>query len=132
MDRFVEDMQKNIKLIKKELLVENIDDLKRLFKCRITNEYSAIKSNGERQWYRHPDLDNEYKAFQEDIKDYCYKHHRYKHYKNKKKYGFWDCNYKPPLVNISKTMFDNIDKASIKFNVKTGKDTILQYLSESY
>lgn len=57
MDRFVEDMQKNIKLIKKELLVENIDDLKRLFKYRITNEYSAIKSNGERQWYRHPDLD---------------------------------------------------------------------------
>lgn len=75
---------------------------------------------------------DEYKAFQEDIKDYCYKHHRYKHYKDKKKYGIFDCNYKPPLANISKTMFDTIDKASIKFNVKTGKDTILQYLSENY
>lgn len=75
---------------------------------------------------------DEYKAFQEGIKDYCYKHHRYKHYKDKGKYGIFDYNCKPPLANKRKVMFDKIDKASIKFNVNTGKDTILKYLSKNY
>lgn len=66
-----------------------------------------------------------------DIEEYCYKHYRYKHYKDKNKYGIWDCNYNPPLANKRKVMFDNIDKA-IKFDVNTGKDTILQYLLKNY
>ena len=63
----------------------------------------------------------EYKAFCKDVEDYCYKHHRYKHYKDKKKYGFWDFNYTSPLANERKVIFDTIDKVSIKFNVNTGK-----------
>lgn len=50
----IDEMQKNIKLMKKEALVESFDDLKLLLKCRITNEYLAGYSG---QWYRHPDLD---------------------------------------------------------------------------
>ena len=46
---------------------------------------------------------DEYKAFQEGIKDYCYKHHRYKHYKDKGKYGIFDYNCKPPLANKKKS-----------------------------
>lgn len=74
----------------------------------------------------------EHKAFCKDVEDYCYKHHRYKHYKDKNKYGIWDCNYKPPLANKRKAIFDNLDKVSIEFNANTGKDTILKYLSENY
>lgn len=56
----VEETQKNIKLMKKEALVESFDDLKLLLKCRITNEYYgclAVDDKGKRQQYRHPDLD---------------------------------------------------------------------------
>ncbi len=53
----IDEMQKDIKLMKKEVLVESFDDLKRLLKCRITNEYPVIDDKGKRQWYRHPDLD---------------------------------------------------------------------------
>lgn len=73
----------------------------------------------------------EYQSFLKDVEEYCYKHYRYKHYKDKNKYGIWDCNYNPPLANKRKVMFDNIDK-SIKFDVNTGKDTILQYLLKNY
>ena len=59
--RRIKEVQKNIKLMKKESLVENFDDLKLLLKCRITNEYlagySVINDKGKRQQYRHPDLD---------------------------------------------------------------------------
>lgn len=74
----------------------------------------------------------EYKAFCKDVEYYCYKHHRYKHYKDKNKYGVLDYNYRPPLANKRKTMFDNIDKISFKFNTDTGKDTILKCLLENY
>lgn len=57
---------------------------------------------------------DEYKAFQEDIKDYCCKYHRYRHYKDKNKYGIFDCNYKPSLANKRKVMFDKIDKFTRK------------------
>lgn len=53
----VEEIQKNMKLMEKELLVKNLDDLKLLMKCRIANEYPVIDAKGHRQWYRHPDLD---------------------------------------------------------------------------
>ena len=74
----------------------------------------------------------EYEFFCKDVEEYCCKHHRYKHYKDKNKYGIFDFNYKPPLANKRKAIFDNLDKVSIEFNVKTGKDTILKYLSENY
>ena len=35
--RRIKEVQKNIKLMKKEALVESFDDLKLLLKCRITN-----------------------------------------------------------------------------------------------
>lgn len=53
----IDEMQKTIKLMKKEALVESLDDLKRLFGCRIINKHPTIDSNGNRQWYMHPDLD---------------------------------------------------------------------------
>lgn len=58
--RRIKEVQKNIKLMKKEALVESFDDLKLLLKCRITNEYYgclAVDDKGKRQQYRHPDLD---------------------------------------------------------------------------
>lgn len=44
----------------------------------------------------------EYKQFLKDVEEYCYKHHRYKHYKDKNKYGVLDFNYTPPLANKRK------------------------------
>ena len=53
----IDELQKTIKLMKKEALVENFDDLKRLLRCRTTNECIVTDDKGKRQWYRHPDLD---------------------------------------------------------------------------
>lgn len=53
----IDEMQKNMKLMKKEALVESFDDLKRLLRCRITNKCPVVDDKGKRQWYRHPDLD---------------------------------------------------------------------------
>ena len=49
--RRIKEVQKNIKLMKKEALVESFDDLKLLLKCRITNEYYgclAVDDKGKR------------------------------------------------------------------------------------
>lgn len=53
----IDEMQKTIKLMKKEALVESFDDLKRLLRRRTTNECIVTDDKGKRQWYRHPDLD---------------------------------------------------------------------------
>ena len=43
----IDELQKTIKLIKKEALVENFDDLKRLLRCRTTNECIVTDDKGE-------------------------------------------------------------------------------------
>lgn len=68
----IDEMQKDIKLMKKEVLVESFDDLKRLLRCRITNEYPVIDDKGKRQWYRHPDLDEFSKQAYEKGQKYFY------------------------------------------------------------
>lgn len=66
------EMQKNIKLAKKETLVESFDDLKRLLRRRTTNECIVTDDKGKRQWYRHPDLDEFSKQAYEKGQEYFY------------------------------------------------------------
>lgn len=68
----INEMQKTIKLIKKEALVENFDDLKRLLRRRTTNECIVTDDKGKRQWYRHPDLDEFSKQAYEKGQEYFY------------------------------------------------------------
>ncbi len=68
----IDEMQKNIKLMKKKALVESFDDLKLLLKYRIPNEYPVIDSKGKRQWYRHPDLDEFSKEAYEKGQEFFY------------------------------------------------------------
>lgn len=68
----IDEMQKNIKLAKKETLVENFDDLKRLLRRRTTNECIVTDDKGNRQWYRHPDLDEFSKQAYEKGQEYFY------------------------------------------------------------
>lgn len=68
----IDEMQKTIKLMKKEALVENFDDLKRLLRRRTTNECIVTDDKGKRQWYRHPDLDEFSKQAYEKGQEYFY------------------------------------------------------------
>lgn len=68
----IDELQKTIKLMKKEALVENFDDLKRLLRCRTTNECIVTDDKGKRQWYRHPDLDEFSKQAYEKGQEYFY------------------------------------------------------------
>lgn len=70
--RRIKEVEKNIKLMKKESLVENFDDLKLLLRRRIPNEYPVIDSKGKRQWYRHPDLDKFSKEAYEKGQEFFY------------------------------------------------------------
>ena len=68
----IDEMQKDIKLMKKEALVESFDDLKRLLRRRTTNECIVTDDKGKRQWYRHPDLDEFSKQAYEKGQEYFY------------------------------------------------------------
>lgn len=68
----IDEIKKTIKLMKKEALVENFDDLKRLLRCRTTNECIVTDDKGKRQWYRHPDLDEFSKQAYEKGQEYFY------------------------------------------------------------
>ena len=68
----IDEMQKTIKLMKNEALVESFDDLKRLLRCRITNECPVVDDKGKRRWYRHPDLDEFSKQAYEKGQEYFY------------------------------------------------------------
>lgn len=68
----IDEMQKTIKLMKKEALVENFDDLKRLLRRRTTNECIVTDDKGKRQWYRHSDLDEFSKQAYEKGQGYFY------------------------------------------------------------
>ncbi len=68
----VEETLKYIKLMKKEVLIESLDDLKLLLRRRIPNEYLVIDDKGKKQWYRHPDLDEFSKEAYEKGQEFFY------------------------------------------------------------
>ena len=55
----------------------------------------------------------EYKEFHKDIAEYSYRHHRFKHYKDKK--CVIDFNYHPPVGKKSLEHFENTLKYVRKF-----------------
>ena len=57
----------------------------------------------------------EYKRYLEDIEEYSYKHHRYKHYKDKIS-GVIDFSYRPPVSKRYLEHFKNILKCTRKYD----------------
>ena len=59
----------------------------------------------------------EYKRYLEDIEEYSYRHHRFKHYKDKIS-GVIDFSYHPPVSKRYSEHFKNILKYTRKFDIK--------------
>lgn len=51
----------------------------------------------------------------EDIEEYSYRHHRYKHYKDKKA-GVIDFSYHPPISKRRSEYFENVLKCARKYD----------------
>lgn len=63
------------------------------------------------------DYDKEdYHAYIEDFNEYCYKHHRYKHYKDKRK-GLIDRMYQPPIGKNRAKRFEKAVSMSLHIPV---------------
>ena len=59
----------------------------------------------------------EYKRYLEDIEEYSYRHHRFKHYKDKIS-GVIDFSYHPPVSKRYSEHFKNILKYTRKYDIK--------------
>lgn len=57
----------------------------------------------------------EYQNYLEDIEEYSFKHHRYKHYKDRIS-GVIDFSYRPPISKRRSEYFENILKCARKYD----------------
>lgn len=77
---------------------------KKINKVRILDEFFLLDYTPE-----------EYKRYLEDIEEYSYRHHRYKHYKDRIS-GVIDFSYHPPISKRYLEHFKNILKCTRKYD----------------